>query len=374
MMKRFAGLAAVAALGLGLTLAGGTAKAQLPGSSVVVDLIAGQYTKVGTVTAVYNAGNVQVTYQITQGTWKIEEVHLAVGDNLSDIPQRNGNPNPGNFPYKAVLNKATSYTFNVPFQCPSDHEIIVASHAVVDGTGGTLVVPDSGPATVEEWYATLPTIGGTYVEYQLPGDPAYLLVTVTAGSVSGTYEGWCVDAEYGIPEGVSFDAGVICSYDPRAQFLVPKGENWALINWLLNQDFVGAASPTRLGRYTMGDVQKAIWSIVDTTTSENFVDPYNPARVAELVAAAYANGVGFYPGIDQKVVMIAVPTNLSTGFNVAQTHIFAVPWNVSGGGGGGGKKGGGTPGLVSGNQTAWGGVTAFPGDNWGFYFPLRCRD
>jgi len=65
----------------------------------VFTLYAGQTIPVGTV-SVWNDGvELHVTYNTTGG-WEMTETHLAVATSIDDIPQKNGNPPPGQFPHK----------------------------------------------------------------------------------------------------------------------------------------------------------------------------------------------------------------------------------------------------------------------------------
>ncbi len=89
-------------------------------------LVAGQNIPVGTVEVCPDADTVK--YTITDPSYCLTEVHLAVGQALADIPQtKNEDPQPGQFPYSDSPDCTTAYTFNVPVE-PEDY---VAAHAVV---------------------------------------------------------------------------------------------------------------------------------------------------------------------------------------------------------------------------------------------------
>jgi len=62
-------------------------------------LWAGQDIEVGTVSVWNDDVELRVTYNTTGG-WVLTETHLAVATALVDIPQKNGNPIPGKFPYQ----------------------------------------------------------------------------------------------------------------------------------------------------------------------------------------------------------------------------------------------------------------------------------
>src|SRR5512132_1874856 len=75
---------------------------------LVVDLIAGQHTDVGDIKVWDDGTTLYVQYE-TVDPWCMTETHLAVASSLSDIPQANGNPIPGQFPYKKSFKCETSY-------------------------------------------------------------------------------------------------------------------------------------------------------------------------------------------------------------------------------------------------------------------------
>ncbi len=105
-------------------------------------LMAGQHIDAGTVTASSDGQFLTVTYQ-TSGGWVITETHLAVATSPADIPQKNGNPIPGKFPYKAEHSPpVTEYTLLIDLEDigwppppgdPGDPAMMlcVAAHAVV---------------------------------------------------------------------------------------------------------------------------------------------------------------------------------------------------------------------------------------------------
>jgi hypothetical protein len=99
-------------------------------------LFAGQTIDAGDVIAQIVGDQLCVTYD-AHGDWVIEEVHLAIGSSLADIPQtKKGNPRPGQFPLKATYQPGVSTaTLCTPFTGGFD-EVFVAAHAVVTGAPG----------------------------------------------------------------------------------------------------------------------------------------------------------------------------------------------------------------------------------------------
>jgi len=99
------------------------------------DLIAGQNMNVGTVTIEPVDGQLVVTYEITDPDWCIMETHLHVATSLEGIPQKNGNPIPGQFDYSGTHDCVSEvvYTLDPPEGagwCESEF-LYIAAHAVV---------------------------------------------------------------------------------------------------------------------------------------------------------------------------------------------------------------------------------------------------
>ena len=99
------------------------------GEATIATLFAGQNIDVGTVKVWNDEDNLFVKYETTD-CWKIDEIHLYVGD-CDEIPQHNGNPTPGQFPIKESYSEGTNCaTFCIPLSelCEC---VCIAAHAVV---------------------------------------------------------------------------------------------------------------------------------------------------------------------------------------------------------------------------------------------------
>ena len=100
-----------------------------------VALCAGQTMDIGTVTVNNDETNLYVTFTINEPGWYIDETHVAVGDDVGDIPTtKKGNPIPGQFPYACdtLDPMATTCTATIPLGDWCDgEEIVVAAHAAV---------------------------------------------------------------------------------------------------------------------------------------------------------------------------------------------------------------------------------------------------
>jgi len=98
-------------------------------------LIAGQHITVGVVKVWNDSNNLYVKYEITEEGWCLDETHLAVATSPEGIPQANGNPPPGQFPYKHEnLNcvKSDLYIIQLDeFDVECGTNLFIAAHAKV---------------------------------------------------------------------------------------------------------------------------------------------------------------------------------------------------------------------------------------------------
>jgi len=326
------------------TLIGG-ATAYTEGDPLVTDLIAGQHIDAGDVIAWDDGSSLFVKY-VTQGGWRITETHLHVSKSPDDIPQKNGNPIPGQFDYKTEHDPSvTEYTYTVPLPTgwePGDG-LYIAAHAVVKSGECT----EEGLAGLE---ATLPSQVTIDVD---SGSPlSYLEVTISGGTIlDGIHQGWCIDTDHGIGEEVSYMANVYSSYGTIPTDLIEHPENLDLVNWIINQDYVGKTSGCGGGElYTYGDVQRAIWELLDDEqASPGNLGPWSNCRVNEILAAAAANGEGYEPSQPgELLVVILEPYERDV---LKQVLIIAIP----------------IPPCEEGEETAWGDGPGFPGRNWATY-------
>lgn len=338
----------------------------------VYDLIAGNpkngVNKVGEVQVSNDGTNLFVKYfiidqtpaDLTDNYWGISEVHVAVSTTYLGLPQtKMGNPIPGAFPYQINYDPAVKEAkVVIPFAdipgYTSGMQLYVAAHGVVVGMAGLEAFEANLPATVE-----------MHVHYPFTGAPSYFQLHVTTdGYLKGEYDSWCVDTDHTIGNGTPYTANVYSSYEDAAAGFVEHPENLDLVNWILNQNFVGQTSPGGLGIYTYGDVQRAIWELVEDTPSTSGLGPWTQAKVNEIKAAAQnplTGGEGFVPGCNQIVAVVLVPVN---GTQVIIGQAVMLEFSV--------------PCVALGNETVWTGTpnssTAggydwpFLGKNWGLYF------
>jgi hypothetical protein len=261
--------------------------------------------EVGTITVSDNGTTMTVTYTITSLGWTIEETHLYVGPEEGMPATKNGNPKNGHFPYTSEHNPGvTSHTFEIP---TPDGDYIIAAHADVSYYQG-----------LDEFCEVLPE--SVEMDVMFPGTNSLFDITISDGApLIGEFESWCIDVGHSI-DNTSYFAEVYCSYDDLPVELT-NGENphidnpgkLNVINWIVNQQFVGQPSSCD-GNFTWGDVQWAIWDIIDndTYTIPNALQPWSQCRIdeiLELVEAAGDEATEYEPEYGDLIVAILVPEN-----------------------------------------------------------------
>jgi len=132
------------------------------GTTHTVDLWAGQFEDVGSVTIYNDGSNLYVTVYSEAGYQAGEEqLKMWVGGDLANMPRNGpGNPQFGQFPYKITTDGGTTYTFTIPLDDLSlvnacGDLIYVVVHADVTTPGGgseTAFGGDTGGDTGERWW------------------------------------------------------------------------------------------------------------------------------------------------------------------------------------------------------------------------------
>lgn len=330
------------------------------------DLVTGRkHDKVGEVHVWSDADYIYVKYVITETGWYITETHLSLHVTWVSIPQtKSGNPIPGQFEYKNEHDYVTSYMYMIPNEWDHGETVDIAAHAVVK--------TKSPLDALEEM---LPETATAKVYYPYTGGPAYFPTVVVTGDpdFAGTYQGWCIDTDRVIYQKTNYEMIVYSSYEELPAGIVDYPENLDLVNWIINQNFVGQPAfdyllpdagnnglGEPLGTYTYGDVQKAIWILVEENPSASGLGPYSMDRVREILYAAYANGNDYEPGDceEDKVAVILVPTSGNRQITIAQITFIEV----------------GIPCVPEGDETAWGYGTDFPGANWAMWFSYTIQE
>ena len=296
---------------------------------------------VGTVTVDWNADrNVYVTYRITLDGWYMTEVHVGWFD-CEELPKKMI-PGKAQEGFEGLFDRL--YTVTIP-QSDIGGKCCFGLHAVVEKPGGLFGLE-----------LALPDQVSMKVEYPIPGGPSYFKTTVFGDSVlDGIFEGWCVDTSRTITQNKGYTANVYSSYETLPDNTVAYPENLDLVNWILNQRYVGQPSPGCTGNYTYGDVQRAIWTLVDPNSTSG-LGAWSQCRVDEILADAHSYGEGFEPGCGDVVAVILVPVSPGT----AQTTIAQITLIDVG------------VACDSQEETAWGWGNEKFTRAWGWFFKCCC--
>lgn len=163
----------------------------------------------------------------------------------------------------------------------------------------------------------------------------------------GTFDAWCISPDLQIVYNNTYTALVLTPAQAAGYVLNPQ--NFDLVAWIINQDFVGKPSQSG-GDFTMGDVQNAIWLLIDDSLSVD-QGPSDPARVQEIIALAMANGEGFTPACGDRDILVLVPVAQGCDLNttstdmISQAIIIEIPVPCG--------PGTGTPGYWMNHPDAW---------------------
>jgi len=126
------------------------------------------------------------------------------------------------------------------------------------------------------------------VSYPYDGGPAYfptLSIDTNGDSIPDHFfEGWCVDTQHTISAGTWYTVNVYTCGDDLSG-VVDKPENKGIVDFILNQDYVGKPSACD-GDFTFGDVQRAIWTVIDDDQSTSGLYSWSQCRVDEILADA----------------------------------------------------------------------------------------
>ena len=216
------------------------------------------------------------------------------------------------------------------FELKADHDPCVTTHTetiVLDDLDGNITAiaahADTYMAALDAFELALPDQVSMKVKYPYAGAPSYFETTVSGGSVlDGVYDGYCIDTNHTIGNNTLYTANVYSSYEVLPAGTVDHPENLDLVNWIINNVVVGDLAGDGLA-YTYGDVQKAIWELVEDKASNSGLRTWSWAHVNEIIALAEASGDGFEPGCGDEVAVILVPVN-GQQITIAQITFAAV--------------------------------------------------
>lgn len=319
------------------------------------ELYADQTLDVGEVTVLSDGVNLTVTYTVDDPDWYLTDTHLYVG---TRAPKSSA---PGRFPYKQSGLADADYTFTVPLAmlgATPTTTLYIAAHSVVETIVGY------GDPSMDDFNALLPVDPVSMVVAWPGGTDSYFDTTISGdGVLNGTWDGFCVDTDRVIYPGSTYTAEVVSSYDPyfSTYGLVEYPENIDLVNWILNEGYIGTVAADG-GVFTYGDVQLAIWTLIDDAVSTAGLGTWTQAHADEIVAEALAYGDGFVPGCGDEVAVLLVPVD-ATGAVTAQITIAQVGFLA---------VGLECPPIYQ-DETAWGEGTTDFRTGWGSYFTYACE-
>jgi len=312
-----------------------------------VDLMAGQHINVGKVDVVSDGTCIKVRFELS-GSNYLTEVHVDVQSDPNCFPMTNaGNPKIGNFAYKASFDPSENKTVYETECIPVSGPVYIAAHAVVCGVMGYKEMD------IEKVCENLPDEAKLKLKQ---GGIGYTTATISGGtSIDGTYPGWCIDPKSSIG-GILYDVDLMCSYGDvsviQDKVLFPC--NFDLINYVINQRYFGKEMVEGMGVITNGDIQKAIWILIDGNYDQTagISDGYDMDRVKWIVEQAWENGRDFIPQCDGVVAVILNATGPEDAVP-AQMIIIEVPVKCE---------------PVFGCETAWAKGNPFPGNSWAMFF------
>jgi len=259
-------------------------------STSTLDLITSQLNNAGTVKIDRNITLFNITITLMDG-WHLNETHIHVAKRLNDIPKKgNGDPNIDEFTY----NQTHGYSTNCTILIDEDVEppLVVAIHAAI------CRIIDYAPD-----FSQYVNISGSSLKVKNPGNGCYFNSTFESDQFTGFFSGWCIDIDNVIYNNIWYDVNASLSTEPIPDGLLEYPENLDLVNYILNQGYIGQTSPSG-GTYTMGDIQRAIWALMEDTQSTAGIGSWSQQRVDEILDDAYGNGEGYIPGEGEKVALI----------------------------------------------------------------------
>jgi hypothetical protein len=325
------------------------------------DLMAGQNEDVGDVLVWNDGEDLYVKYVIEDtDTWSISETHLDFST-LDGVPlTKSGNPKVGNFDFGTEHDPAVgefTYTKSLSeLGLTLGDEVDIAAHAVVQSFIGY------AEPNLDQFAAALPDSVTMSVQYPSAGAPSYFQTTIDDGEAGGLPEdmvcyGWCIDTDRVIYQNMDYTAQMYSSYEDLPEGLVEYPDNLDLVNYIINQGegdngLVGDSSGG-YGNYTYGDVQRAIWALVEDSQSTSGLGEWNQYRVDEILELAYTYGEGFVPECGDEIAVILNPVN-TVGDPNAQITIAQVTM----------AQMGVTCDPMFQNETAWAEGNPFTGNNW----------
>lgn len=294
--------------------------------SATVELIAGQNIDIGSVTVYSDDMTICVGFA-TEGSWYLTETHVAIATDPAGIPQKQGNPSPGQFPYKHTGLWTQTDGFCVPLAdvgaAPGD-PLYIATHAAVaqEGAGGAIVARETA------WGAGPNFSGsnwGMYFEYVPPSceeeedegeDRVCGLRTQTQGgwgtSCMGENPGCYRDAHFGaaFPGGLVVGCGDLSATllsSAAVERALPTGGTSRALLPAEAVSYDGSAADPTVQTVLFGQVVALALSVA-FDANDDFKKFAGPVPLGELVLADPAS-----PCVGMTIAAVLAEANLALG-------------------------------------------------------------
>ena len=192
-----------------------------------------------------------------------------------------------------------------------------------------------------------PGSASSYVDVEVSG------VDGVETYLDGLYDGFCIDADLTIVPGTKYTVDVLSSLVDLFASEVIAVDNMDLVNWIINQNFTDAevweSGCEDKDYYTSGDIQFAIWSLIDDNTSTGGLGEFSECAANEIIALA-EDHKGFLPGCGENLAIVLRPTGNQP----------IIIWKE-------------VPCGCGEDETAWGMGNEFNDADWSMYFIASCN-
>jgi hypothetical protein len=282
-------------------------------------LFAGQSYEAGTVVVWNTPETLYVEYNMAD-LWWLKETHVHVDEYIESIPNKNGNPSPGQFEYSKIYTSPVQIdTYKIlvePGWLVGDY-LYIATHALAftvgqsgdttwqTGWAGDEKLPGKKwhriikyefkksfkdvnlprpPTTVTmtgQYYQWIPGYNESYWKITLSGVPSVL---PPYDVWDGNWRGWCAQS------GITWNGGAnsVTLWSTANPSLPAHLQNpgWDNVNWLLNNH--DSYNPT------VRDLQDAFWILLGQDPWWGGWGPFS-ALAEEMAEEANEHGNGWYP-------------------------------------------------------------------------------
>ena len=247
-----------------------------------------------------NDYTITVTYNVGAG-FCISETHLEIDLSTDGVPQKNGNPAPGQFEYKGSHNCATTVTYSEVVDLGSDDGVVIAAHAVVSGSGTV-----GGARYVSG--GSLPT----YVVARRPGNA----MSATTGLNSLVVDAWEAFGDPAEPLQSLWDQAIVAD-GAAGQWLIDNGADWVWESYRSADPVQGTVIQMQASIESPA-AQSGVFRI---TCDNGYRLQLNGANLSGPDGATAGYGTQF-----SSAFYNALTNDLAAGVNLKQANVSADGW------------------------------------------------